>query len=120
VRVGDGIVGDVAECDRDIERGSDAAMSVSLNIAEARQRTGKDQRNRYRMSLGSAAEGLPASDRWRRDASMERGIDRAPPEAELGVVGSERHTESPEDVPDDVGGFDLVEQVVDFREPGER
>jgi four helix bundle protein len=33
-----------------------AAMSVSLNIAEARQRTGKDQRNRYRISLGSAAE----------------------------------------------------------------
>ncbi|HEY1550299.1 MAG TPA: four helix bundle protein [Kofleriaceae bacterium] len=33
-----------------------AAMSVSLNIAEARERTGKDQRNRYRISLGSAAE----------------------------------------------------------------
>ncbi len=33
-----------------------AAISVSLNIAEARQRTGKDQRNRYRVSLGSAAE----------------------------------------------------------------
>ncbi len=33
-----------------------AAMSVSLNIAEASQRTGKDQRNRYRISLASAAE----------------------------------------------------------------
>ncbi len=33
-----------------------AATSVALNIAEARQRTGKDQRNRYRISLGSAAE----------------------------------------------------------------
>jgi four helix bundle protein len=33
-----------------------AAISVSLNIAEARQRAGRDQRNRYRISLGSAAE----------------------------------------------------------------
>ena len=33
-----------------------AAMSVSLNIAEANRRTGKDRRNRFRIALGSAAE----------------------------------------------------------------
>jgi four helix bundle protein len=33
-----------------------AATSVSLNIAEANQRVGKDRRNRFRISLGSAAE----------------------------------------------------------------
>ena len=31
-------------------------MSVSLNIAEASERKGKDQRNRFRISLASAAE----------------------------------------------------------------
>jgi four helix bundle protein len=33
-----------------------AAISVSLNLAEARPRAPRDQRNRYRISLGSAAE----------------------------------------------------------------
>jgi four helix bundle protein len=33
-----------------------AAISVSLNLAEARPRAARDQRNRYRISLGSAAE----------------------------------------------------------------
>jgi four helix bundle protein len=33
-----------------------AAVSVALNVVEARERTGKDQRNRYRIALGSAAE----------------------------------------------------------------
>jgi four helix bundle protein len=33
-----------------------AATSVALNLAEARPRAGRDQRNRYRISLGSAAE----------------------------------------------------------------
>jgi four helix bundle protein len=33
-----------------------AAMSVSLNIAEASQRVGKDQCNRFRISLASAVE----------------------------------------------------------------
>jgi four helix bundle protein len=33
-----------------------AATSVSLDIAEANQRTGKDRRNRFRISLGGAAE----------------------------------------------------------------
>jgi four helix bundle protein len=33
-----------------------AAPSVSLNIAEANQRTGRDRRNRFRIALGSAAE----------------------------------------------------------------
>ena len=33
-----------------------AAMSVSLNVAEANRRTGKDRRNRFRIALGSAAE----------------------------------------------------------------
>jgi len=33
-----------------------AATSVALNIAEANRRTGRDRRNRFRTSLGSAAE----------------------------------------------------------------
>ncbi|HEX4451628.1 MAG TPA: four helix bundle protein [Kofleriaceae bacterium] len=39
-----------------------AAMSVSLNIAEAGERKGKDQRNRFRISLASAAEVAAALD----------------------------------------------------------
>jgi four helix bundle protein len=39
-----------------------AATSVSLNIAEANQRAGKDRRNRFRISLGSAAEVAAALD----------------------------------------------------------
>ena len=33
-----------------------AAQSIVLNISEANRRTGKDRRNRFRISLGSAAE----------------------------------------------------------------
>ena len=33
-----------------------AAQSVTLNIAEANQRTLRDRRNRFRIALGSAAE----------------------------------------------------------------
>jgi four helix bundle protein len=33
-----------------------AATSVALNIQEANRRTGRDRRNRFRISLGSAAE----------------------------------------------------------------
>ena len=39
-----------------------AAMSVSLNVAEAAERKGKDQRNRFRISLASAAEVAAALD----------------------------------------------------------
>jgi four helix bundle protein len=61
-----------------------AAMSVSLNIAEANQRVGKDRRNRFRISLGSAAEVAAALDiaialgyLAERDASETRAlIDR--------------------------------------------
>ncbi len=37
-----------------------AAMSISLNVAEAAERKGKDQRNRFRISLASAAEVVAA------------------------------------------------------------
>jgi four helix bundle protein len=33
-----------------------AVTSVALNIQEANRRTGRDRRNRFRISLGSAAE----------------------------------------------------------------
>ena len=33
-----------------------AATSVALNLQEANRRTGRDRRNRFRISLGSAAE----------------------------------------------------------------
>ncbi|HEY1557148.1 MAG TPA: four helix bundle protein [Kofleriaceae bacterium] len=33
-----------------------AAQSISLNIAEANRRTGRDRCNRFRIALGSAAE----------------------------------------------------------------
>jgi four helix bundle protein len=33
-----------------------AAQSITLNIAEGNRRAGKDRRNRFRCSLGSAAE----------------------------------------------------------------
>jgi four helix bundle protein len=39
-----------------------AATSVSLNIAEANQRVGKDRRNRFRIGLGSTAEVAAALD----------------------------------------------------------
>jgi four helix bundle protein len=39
-----------------------AAMSVWINTAEASERKGKDQRNRFRISLASAAEVAAALD----------------------------------------------------------
>jgi four helix bundle protein len=61
-----------------------AAVSVSLNIADANQRVGKDRRNRFRISLGSAAEVAAALDvavalgyLGDRDAALARAlIDR--------------------------------------------
>ena len=38
-----------------------AATSVSLNIAEANQRVGKDRRNRFRISLGAPPRSRPRS-----------------------------------------------------------
>ena len=47
----------LAAIDRDLaDQLRRAAQSVALNLSEGNRRTGKDRRNRFRISLGSAAE----------------------------------------------------------------
>ena len=55
------LVAEIARHDADLARQlRKAATSIPFNVAEGRQRAGKDREHHYRVALGSAAEAVEA------------------------------------------------------------